>query len=468
MVLWLSVSGVARAQSPEPDQIFAPLIEQAEMDQRAGRLVEARARARATLGRVSVGSPLAGRAHLVLNVAEAATGAAEPPLEVTFEPLVTAAEADAVAGRNSLALARLSAAMSLVPADSPLAARARNLYTLASRGAGVATAPPPAPAPAAPSAPAPQVIVLTQQPAPAAAPPPVAPAVPKVTPAPTEGMERRRHAAEMAELRVAGGALGLLVGINTLMLLDADDPLLFLTIPLFTTVGLVLVTGLLDDGDGMPHGVPAAISTGVLLGFGDGLLLWGSNRHGIESGAGVMSLLTATTVVGAFAGGAFGYGMSPTIAESRFVLSAGVWGLWISLMSALAFDSTADGTWMSTLIAYNVGIGTAMLISAITDVSMERVAFTNGALVVGGLLGLMVAGVIYGEADQRERKVDSSVVTASLAIGSTAGLIAGLLLPERDVGGSSSGLVRTLVDADFDVMIAPTDNGMSIGVTGKL
>lgn len=474
LLLWLSVESVALAQAPDSEQVFAPLIEQAERDQQAGRLTEARARANAFLQRVSVGSPLAGRAHLVISASESVGRRPEPSADVLFEPLVIAAEADAVAGRNAVALARLSAAMSLVPADSPLAARARNLYALVSRAVGStppAPAPTPAPTPPPVAAPQPQVIVLTQQaPAPApVAPPPVPVSAPKATPpTPDSSDAHRLHTAEMAELRVAGGALGLLIGINTLTLLNADDPLLFLTIPLFTTVGLVLVTGLLDSGGQMPHGVPAAISTGVLVGFGDGLLIWGLGRNHIDTAAGVLSVLTATTAAGALVGAAFGYGLSPTIAESRLVLSAGAWGVWLALMSALSFDSSTDRTWGSSLIAYNVGVGTAMLVSSLTDVSMARVAFTNGALVGGALLGLMVAGVIFGEANQNNRKVDGSVFTASLAIGSTVGLIAGMLLPESDVDGSQSSVVRTLVRADLDVVVAPSTHGMTLGITAKL
>jgi len=476
-LLWLSVANVGAAQAPDSEQVFAPLIDQAERDQQAGRLVEARARASAFLQRVSVGSASAGRAHIVISASDPVARQPAPPADQVFEPLVTAAEADAVAGRSGVALARLSAAMSLVPADGPLAARARNLYTLVSRGAETSTtqaAAPPAPAapvPVAPPpvAPPPQLIVITQPAPPPVVAPVAAPAVPKTSqPAPDASDDRRAHVAEMAELRVAGGALGLLIGINTLTLLEADDPLLFLTIPLFTTAGLVLVAGLLDTDDGLPRGVPAAISTGVLLGFGDGLLIWGFGRDDISGPGSVMSLLTATTAAGALVGGAFGYGVSPTIAESRFVLSAGIWGVWLSLMSALSFDTSADRTWATSLAAYNVGIGSAMLISAIADVSMERVAFTNGALVTGALLGVFVAGFIYAEADHSNRDLDGSAFTASLAIGSTAGLIAGLLMPESDVNGSTSGLVRTLVQADFDVLMAPTDDGMTLGFTGKL
>lgn len=470
--LWLCTASVAAAQAPDSDQIFSPLIDQAESDQRASRLVEARARARAVLGRVSAGSPLAARANAVLQVAEAATGAAEPSLEVVFEPLVIAAEADGAAGRNALALARLSAAMALVPADSPLAARARNVYAMVSRAPGT-PAPQvitPAPQPAAP-APQPQVIVVTQAPAPApsAAPSPAAMVAPKTVSAPPPVDPERRRAAEIAELRLAGGALGLLAGVYTLTLLNADDPLLFLTIPLFTTAAGVLAVGALDSDEGMRSGVPAAISTGVLAGFGDGLLIWGVARNRVESGKGILSIITGATAAGAVVGGLFGYGLRPTIAESRFVLSAGVWGLWIGLMGSLGVDASADGVWTGTMVAYNVGLGAAMVIASVTDVSMERLAFSNGSLAVGALLGLMIAGIVIGEAKQDDEKPSGTIVPMGLAIGSAIGLLAGLAIPEDDLDrDSSSAFVRTLVDLDLDLSVMPVRGGATFGFVGKL
>jgi len=473
LLSWLlSLTSSAWAQqAPDPDEVFAPLLEQAERDRDAGRPLEAHARAQAFLARVSVASAQAGRAHLVINVTRTARGA-EPSAEVVFEPLVIAAEADAVAGRSALAQARLSAAMSLVPADSALAARARNLYSLASRGGATTTAPvapasPPVAAPP-PAAPVPQVIVVSPPPAAApAAPAPAPKAAANTYQIPTTPRRDGRTFGERAELRVAGAALGLLAGIYLMTLIGADDPLLFLTVPVFLAGGLVLSAGLLDGDEAMPEGVPAAISTGMLVGFGDGLLLWGLARNELDSASGVMGLLTLGALVGGGVGVGFGYAASPTVAESRFVVSASLWGAWIGLMSSMALSGNADQGWTSMLIGYNVALAAAMLTSGITDISLKHLALINGTIAVGGLVGLMVAGVVAAKIDQDGGKPGRSVLPSGIAIGCGVGVLMALLIPDETRGEDESASADAS-DTYVDFAIAPTQGGATFSLFGTL
>jgi hypothetical protein len=122
------------------DVVLAPLLAAAEQDVAASRPALALARARIVAEVLPEGVPLRVRADGLRLLAEQRAGAdtAAPPADEVYAPLVVQAEFEMRSGQPLLALPRLEFALARLPAQSPLAARAIELRRMAASmlGAG--------------------------------------------------------------------------------------------------------------------------------------------------------------------------------------------------------------------------------------------------------------------------------------------------------------------------------------------
>lgn len=446
---------VGAAQQMPPDQVFFPLVVRAEADLSAGDPRMAHARADAVLRFVQPDTPAGQRARAVVASAQPRVprGAPAPTADEIYEPLVSTAESEAASGQNAVAAARLTAVLQILPADSALATRARNVYALATRGGGGGQMPPPpgggTPPPPGYGTPPPPGGGYGQQPPPGGygqqpppggygAPPPPGAYAPPVAPVPPVTIDpERRGGREMVELYVTEITFGVYAGAYLAYLMGGDDETLLGTLPILGGLGAGLTVWALDAEPGMRAGVPSAISTGTWLGFFDGLLAYAAFQSDFEtctpSGGcsanddAILSLLFTSTVLGTAVGAGVGYGMRPTVGDNRLVLSGGIWGAWLMGMLALASQPDSSETaWQMVFVGYNVGIAASILATAAVDMTEGRVWLLNLGLILGAMAGAIVPAMIVGGRDDRE--VDEPVVAATVGVGSAAGLILALIL----------------------------------------
>jgi hypothetical protein len=125
-----------------------PLLEAAEADLSAGRVSLALARAAAVIAALPEGAPLRIRAESLHLIAQRRPvgDAPAPAADEVFAPLVAQAELDLRARRVPLALPRLDLALAHLPAGSPLRRRAVQLRAAAAPAVGASTLPPAPPA----------------------------------------------------------------------------------------------------------------------------------------------------------------------------------------------------------------------------------------------------------------------------------------------------------------------------------
>ncbi len=275
-------------------------------------------------------------------------------------------------------------------------------------------APPPPPVPAPPTASASAVPSSTLAPigAPVILPSPDAPSGPP-----------RRSSAEIAELASVEGLLGGFATVSVLVDAGVTDPLLYSSLPM---LGASLMLGgvvLMDGGPHLEAGVPTAISTGTEIGFGEGLLLWNAIDGHLDTPS-VLSLLVATSAGGTVLGGLAGFGLGPSVADSRLVASTALWGGWTAWMTTLALGTNGTTAGRATLGASGGAALLGVLLAAVSHVRMEDVLAFDGMAFSGLLVGLSIGGSLAA-ADRSGG--GAQPLFASLAIGSGAGVGMGLI-----------------------------------------
>ncbi len=141
------------AQGVPLDVVVGPLLAAAEADLSAGRAALALARSAVVASVLPEGVPLRVRAEGLTLLARQRMpqGATAPAQDEVYAPLIAQADLDLRAGQPQVALPRLDFVLGRLPAGSPLAARAQQLRAYAASMLG-APPPPPlaAPAPVAP------------------------------------------------------------------------------------------------------------------------------------------------------------------------------------------------------------------------------------------------------------------------------------------------------------------------------
>jgi hypothetical protein len=186
------------------------------------------------------------------------------------------------------------------------------------------------------------------------------------------------------------------------------------------------VVYLLDHSEPLRYGVAQSITSGMWVGFEEGLAwtLWNqarSSRSEEWSASTVATALWGTATAGAALGGVLGNAYGTTPGRASFMGSAALWtGLVSGLIGATALEksSTADeGFMLASAIGLNAGVVAGVLIGKDVSPSIARVRFLD----LGGLAGGILAGGLYfAFADQH---ADQRTATGVLAAGITGGLL---------------------------------------------
>jgi hypothetical protein len=186
----------------------------------------------------------------------------------------------------------------------------------------------------------------------------------------------------------------------------------------------------LDSPEDLHYGVAQAITSGMWVGFEEGLawILWNQARADSAnewSARTVATALWGTATAGAVLGGALGtlYGTTP--GRASFVGSAALWsGLVAGLLGATAAQgggggtSTADDSFMLTsALGLTAGATAGILLGNDVAPSIARVRFLDlGAIAGGVLFGGLYLAVSNGNPDTPK-------LTATLAGGIGVGLV---------------------------------------------
>ncbi len=183
---------------------------------------------------------------------------------------------------------------------------------------------------------------------------------------------------------------------------------------------------LLDHPQPLRYGVAQSITSGMWVGFEEGLAwtLWNQARAARAdewSARTVATALWGTATAGAALGGALGTVYGTTPGRASFMGSAALWtGLVSGLIGATAVqhsDTADDDFMLASAIGLNVGAVAGVLIGKDVSPSIARVRFLD----LGGLAGGILAGGLYFAVADKDP--DQRTATGVLAAGITGGLL---------------------------------------------
>jgi hypothetical protein len=234
-------------------------------------------------------------------------------------------------------------------------------------------------------------------------------------------------------------------GVGTGIWLDAetgikDAGLKFIAPGLLGIAGPVGVYFL--DQPHMARGVPAAISSGLALGAGEGVAIWALQytRSSREDEWGFKELTRATFIgstIGGIAGGAVGFLQEPSPKTSLLIDSGAIWGGLVGSM--IGYGATAPrqnysqangGAGLGGLIGYNLGLAAAAGISTVWVPTYTNLAWMwlgAGA----GFVATLPVYLFYIGSDNDSSAKRGLIVQG---LGVTAGAVAGAVftLDDRD------------------------------------
>ena len=240
---------------------------------------------------------------------------------------------------------------------------------------------------------------------------------------------RKRDADEMTGLYATSAVYGLGMGVWFSSELKIKDPGLFLIAPIGLGVTAPIGAYFLDRPS-MNRGKPAAISAGLLLGAGEGLGIWGTERvtSTNENEWGFRGLSRAAAL-GATVGGVAGYlageFMEPPPTTSVLAVSGAVWGTAVGSMFGYgstdkSWGGSNDRTAVAGLIGYNVGMLAAGGLGAAMVPSPKQIAWMWGGAGIGAAASLPVFLLYAGNGGPPARRGFIFMGTAT-----TLGIIAG-------------------------------------------
>ena len=199
---------------------------------------------------------------------------------------------------------------------------------------------------------------------------------------------------------------------------------------LFTTAAVGGVA-LFDGYRPFKRGVPQSISTGVYLGFGEGIWLVGY-QHAVATGREnvrawndkqVASALWGGATLGAVGGAIVGSLRDTTPGRVSFTLSTSLWGGLISSFAATALSADeaqrTEHAFASGLIGYNVGLVSGLVFAPSVAPSIARVRFVDLGGVGGGLIGAGTYTLAGGQGGSTRGAFGASALGATLGLGLT-------------------------------------------------
>ena len=274
---------------------------------------------------------------------------------------------------------------------------------------------------------------------------------------------------ELGTLYVTSGVYGVGMGVWLSMEMGISDPATFLVPPV--VLGLAAPTAVYAlNQPRMRRGMPLAVTSGLVLGAGEGLGIAGyqiaaaSERHDWSFRA-----LARSTAIGATVGGVGGYAvgalLEPPPQSSALVASGGVWGAAIGSMfgHGASVSQGHRAAALGGLIGYNVGLVAMAGLSTAVVTSWYELGWMWAGAGIGAAASLPVFLFYTGKSAPPAKRGFIFMGTAA-----TAGLAAGALLsgtfdhvasrPFASVASSDQTLPWVTLD-----LAAPTVSATGIG-----
>jgi hypothetical protein len=243
------------------------------------------------------------------------------------------------------------------------------------------------------------------------------------------------------------------------------DPGTFLIAPLVLGVAAPASVYLLNRPR-MGEGMPAAITSGLVTGAGEGIGIATYQMATSEEGKrwGFKGLARATAIgatVGAVGGAAVGYWLKPPPASSAVTTSGIVWGTAVGSMVGLGAsgEDAKKGAALGGLIGYNVGLGALAGLATVAVPSWYQLSWMWAGSGIGAAVSLPIF-LFYMGKDTPPAKRGFIFMGATTTIGLAAGaLFSGTFstvavrdrsttVVRREAPGFSIDAVAPLVSAD--------------------
>jgi hypothetical protein len=254
------------------------------------------------------------------------------------------------------------------------------------------------------------------------------------SPRPFSSERRRRSTGEIASLYINSVVYGLGTGVWLGVLTEPESPGAFFLPTLVVTGASVGLVALADRGKGLHYGVPQSISSGMYVGFSQGLL-W-SLAHNAQasfyeewSPEAVATISWAGATAGAITGGVVGQRAGTTPGRAAWVGSGALWGGLLggfTVGGTVRDDAHADekallGAALMSSAGTALGLATAGSVSP----SLARVRFLD----LGGLAGGLVGLGLYATAADDDLEPQPTLWSVNLGVAS--GLTAAWLLTSK-------------------------------------
>jgi hypothetical protein len=280
---------------------------------------------------------------------------------------------------------------------------------------------------------------------------------------------------EIGTLYATSTAYGVGLGIWLDAETKVSDPGFKFVAPI--ALGLAAPVGVyFADHPQMPRGMPAAISTGMVLGAGEGFGIWTyqfvSSKDGDEWGfRGLSRGMALGGAVGGAAGFALAYYQEPSPKTSALLASSAVWGGAVGSMvgygstkAGLDYTDANDGASLGGLIGYNLGIGAAAGLSSVWVPSWGQLGYMWIGGGIGWVAGLPVYLAYAGSDQPTKRGMIFQGITTTLGIG--AGAIFGSNI--KDSIAEVDEPTRTKIAKVTGFGMMPVQNGAGFQIQGIL
>ena len=225
---------------------------------------------------------------------------------------------------------------------------------------------------------------------------------PQPSAAPTAPANNQRGSGEMGLLYGTSIAYGVGTGVWVDALAGVSDPGLAFIAPVAFGAAMPVAAYFVDQSDALHKGVPASISTGLMLGAVEGLAISGVQWQATgNNGPNTWSFRTQTTVTfltatgGGVGGYFFGEWLHPDPRSLGFVASGAGWGALAGTLLGAGITPRGgdwkDGGSVAGLVGYNAGILATGALSTIYTPSWKSQKY----MWLGELAGTGASSLVY-------------------------------------------------------------------------
>ena len=251
-----------------------------------------------------------------------------------------------------------------------------------------------------------------------------------------------------------------------------------------------LAVAMLDGGKKLKYGAPQSITTGLAIGFGEGvgMAIWAGNRASDSKSSYVQftSYLWGLSTVGIIAGSAVAATIPTTPGRSAWVGTTSLASGFVLGGLAGALTPPAINTYyggysspdsspsfrnlgITAAIGGLAGLGAGVLTAPLLSPSIARVRFIDLAWLSGGALSLGFC-VAYASGNGCDDRVRFGVMSAGVGVGFLVGALATMGMkgdPLEDHVEGATPKEASFLDKVMPTMM-PTQGGMTLGLAGQL